>query len=562
MILAACIEFLVGNLSVDPGVRDVDLDDVAFLQQADVAARSSFRANVSDGGAAACAAESAVRDQSNRLVQLHAGESTGRVEHFPHSRTALRAFVADDNNVAVHDLAGVDGFDGVFFAVEYSGRTGVGKHFRCYGASLDHAAILCDVAPHNGDAACFAVWFVDRTDDVVVFYVRSCKVFAHGFSCCRDKVFVDEAFLVQFTEHCHQTACTVQIVHVSAAGRSQVAEVWNFGAEFVEDVQVKMYACFVGDGQQVEYAVGGAAQSHIAGQSVAQGLFVDDIPRLDVLFHQVHDSHSGVFCQTDPSAVHCRDRTVSRQGDADCFGETVHAVCRIHAGAGSAARAYVLFEFQKIIIIDDIGFSRANCFKHLGKAGFFAFYKTGHHRTSGADNGRDIHANSCHDHARYDLVAVWNQYKTIECVSHGHGFHTVCDQLSAWETVFHADMAHSDAVADADRRYFDRCTASHADAGLYGFSYFIQVHMTRYDFTLSGNDTDQRPFQLFLRISHRVEQTPHRSTFYALGYFITSHFHFPFRSGDFPETLYFVLIRKKRRRKRRRHFPSFKFIKP
>ena len=50
-----------------------------------------------------------------------------------------------------------------------------------------------------------------------------------------------------------------------------------------------MYACFVGDGQQVEYTVGGTAQSHIAGQSIAQGLFVDDVPCLDVLFHQVHD---------------------------------------------------------------------------------------------------------------------------------------------------------------------------------------------------------------------------------------------------------------------------------
>lgn len=90
----------------------------------------------------------------------------------------------------------------------------------------------------------------------------------------------------------------------------------------------------------------------------------------------------------------------------------------------------------------------------------------------------------------------------------------------------------------------------------------VQVHMTWNDFAFGGNDTDQWAFQFFFRISHCIEQTPHRSAFYALGYFITSHFHFPFRSGDFPETLYFVLIRKKRRRKRRRHFPSFKFIEP
>ena len=52
VILASCIEFLVRNLSVDLRVRDVDLDDVAFLQQSDVAAGSSFRTNWSDGGSA------------------------------------------------------------------------------------------------------------------------------------------------------------------------------------------------------------------------------------------------------------------------------------------------------------------------------------------------------------------------------------------------------------------------------------------------------------------------------------------------------------------------------
>ena len=68
MILASCIEFLVRNLSVDLGVRDVDLDDVAFLQQSDVAAGSSFRTNVSDGGTATCTAESAVSDEGDRFV--------------------------------------------------------------------------------------------------------------------------------------------------------------------------------------------------------------------------------------------------------------------------------------------------------------------------------------------------------------------------------------------------------------------------------------------------------------------------------------------------------------
>ena len=62
-------------------------------------------------------------------------------------------------------------------------------------------------------------------------------------------------FLVSSLKNCRESACVVEVVHVSAACRCEVAEVRHFRAEFVENIQVQLYAGFVCDSQQMEHAV-------------------------------------------------------------------------------------------------------------------------------------------------------------------------------------------------------------------------------------------------------------------------------------------------------------------
>jgi hypothetical protein len=51
----------------------------------------------------------------------------------------------------------------------------------------------------------------------------------------------------------------------------------------------------------------------------------------------------------------------------------------------------------------------------------------------------------------------------------GHHFNGVGDQFPAAQRVFHADVIHGDAVADADDTELHRGAAGHVNAGFDGF---------------------------------------------------------------------------------------------
>ena len=210
---------------------------------------------MTDGSTSAGAAETSVSDESNSLVQFHSGKSTCRVEHLSHAGTALRAFVSDNNHIAVNNLSIVDSIDSILFAVEYSRRTAVLQHFRSYSTSLYNASVLSDIAPHYRDTACLTVRLVNRSDDVIILDISTLDVFADSLAGSSYETFVDETLLCQFAENSHESAGTVQVMHVSVACRSQMAEVRNLGTELIEDIQIQLNTGLVGDSQQMEHAV-------------------------------------------------------------------------------------------------------------------------------------------------------------------------------------------------------------------------------------------------------------------------------------------------------------------
>src|SRR5262249_27867361 len=160
-----------------------------------------------------------------------------------------------------------------------------------------------DIAPKNGDSAGFAVWIVVGTDRRRVFILSVCDILADGFAGGCDQGFVDVAALDQLVLNGRHAARLKQILNVGGACGSQVAEIWNLCAHLVKQLQIHRHSRLVGDGQQMENAVGGAAQSHVAGEGVSDRLFIDDVPGFNILFNQVHDSHSRVLCKLDTAAV-------------------------------------------------------------------------------------------------------------------------------------------------------------------------------------------------------------------------------------------------------------------
>ena len=89
------------------------------------------------------------------LVQAHAGDGGGGIEHLPHAGAAPGPFVADDHHVTGHDLSGVDGGDGLVLTVEHPGGAGVDQHLRRYGGPLYHGAVRRQVSPSTASPPVF-----------------------------------------------------------------------------------------------------------------------------------------------------------------------------------------------------------------------------------------------------------------------------------------------------------------------------------------------------------------------------------------------------------------------
>ena len=97
--------------------------------------------------------------------------------------------------------------------------------------------------------------------------------------------------------------------------RCKMTKVRRFGADFVDYVEVKRIARLVGNSQKVQHAVARTTQSHVASKCVADRLFVDNIPCLDILVDKVHNCHTRVLGKCNSCAGYGRYSSVARERD-------------------------------------------------------------------------------------------------------------------------------------------------------------------------------------------------------------------------------------------------------
>jgi len=459
-----------------------------------------------DRSSAACAGKPTVGDQRNGLIQFHTRQCTGRVEHFTHAGAALWPFVTDHNDVAIVDSAVINGVNRLFLAVEDTGRAGVPKHFRRNGTALDHTAFRRKIAPENLDSAGRAVRLGDRTDRICIQNMGTCNVFADGFSRCGKCIGIQQSFFEQLGLYRRNTSRAIQILHMCRACRRQVAQVGHFGAHLIKKLKIQLDSCLVCDGKQMQYAVGTAAERHIARKGIADRSFIDDIAGGDVLFHQRHDRHARMFCKQRALVTDGRNGAVARQCNSDRFAKAVHAVCRIHSRTAATSWAASLLAFRQFVFVDDSCLVGAHRFKHFRKTDILAVIPPCKHRAAAADDSRNIQANRGHHHAGNNFIAVRDQNEAVQLMRHCHGFHTVRNQLTAGQRIFHSNVSHRNSVADADGRNQDRRTTRHPDSSLDGIRNFIEVKVTRNNLAVSADNADQRPVKLFLGVSHCIEQ--------------------------------------------------------
>ena len=185
-----------------------------------------------------------------------------------------------------------------------------------HGAALDDAAIGGDVAPQNLQTTGLRIGIIDGTDGLVVQDVSALDVLAEGLAGDGGDIEVQQTLLGQLCLHGRDAAGGVEVGHVGGACGGQMAEVRGLGAYLIEKLQIDRHTGLVGDGQQVQNGIGGAAQRHIAGQRIADGALVDDLAGGDTLLHHIHDGHTGVFCQLQPLGVDGGDAGYRDVGDA------------------------------------------------------------------------------------------------------------------------------------------------------------------------------------------------------------------------------------------------------
>ena len=140
------------------------MNGVALAHGGDRAANCRFWSDVAGHQAASCAGETAVGEERHSFGKLgDARDGGGDEQHLAHARAALRAFIANDDNVVRLDLAGLDGVQSVFFGVEDARRAAMLQAL--VSGDLDDAAVGSEIAFEDDESAGWLDGIAQRVDD-------------------------------------------------------------------------------------------------------------------------------------------------------------------------------------------------------------------------------------------------------------------------------------------------------------------------------------------------------------------------------------------------------------
>ncbi len=180
-LAAAACEFRVADEEFERAVGDVELDEVACLDEGERATRCGFRGHVQDAGAVAGAAHAGVRD-ADHVADAGFEEFLRDGEHAPfwHAGAAERTGVAENENGFRGDVEVVRVDDLLEFRVgiEDEGGAGMGEQVRVGGGGFDDGSVWAEVAAEDEGTAFWGERVLWRQDDIGVEDFGVCDVFA------------------------------------------------------------------------------------------------------------------------------------------------------------------------------------------------------------------------------------------------------------------------------------------------------------------------------------------------------------------------------------------------
>src|SRR6187455_905019 len=102
---------------------------------------------MSNNEAVAATGKSSIGDERNFVAEPSPHDGACRTQHFPHSGTTARTFVANHHDIARFDLAGKDRSRGAFFTIKNSGSASEAQSF--LAGDLRNRAFRREVAVHH-----------------------------------------------------------------------------------------------------------------------------------------------------------------------------------------------------------------------------------------------------------------------------------------------------------------------------------------------------------------------------------------------------------------------------
>ena len=319
---------------------------------------------------------------------------------------------------------------------------------------------------------------INAVDDRGIQDFCVCNPLAYSPRHCQC-VQMKQILLGQFLHHRRDAARLVQILHVMCTGRAQLRNVRSASADFIKERRRELNTCFVCDCRKVKDGVGRSANPHINGDGILECITCHYIARANILSDEIENNgacHLGE--QTTFSGIRCRYCPVPGKPHAEHLGQRVHGVCGKKPRTRTTAGAGMFLDRRHFLCVHLSGGKHAGGLECLTNTDVAPVMAACQHRSSADQNGRNVQTCCRHQHSRNNLVAVWNQNKSIKARRHGNGLNRIGDQLTAGKGVFHPCMPHCNSITHTDGRKFNRCAAGSSHAEFYGFRNRIEMKMT------------------------------------------------------------------------------------
>ena len=360
---------------------------------------------MADAEAARAARETSVSDERHLFARALPIKRRGRRQHLAHARSAARALVANDDDVAVLVVASSDRRETIFLGIEAAG--GTGELVTLEAGDLHDRAVRCEVALQANDAAGRGQRLVRRVNDVLVripFHVL--EILGNRAAGHCHAVAVQEAVVEQ---RLHEQRHAARLEHVLGnvlSARLHVGDVRRLLEDFGDVEEVEFNAALVRHGRQVQRAVGGAAGGSDDGRGILQRLAGDDVARADVAGEQFHHHLAGGHTEAVADFVGSGSARRIGEREADRLGDASHCVGRELAATSASRRARDLFEQLQIFVGHLADRVQADGLEDVDDGHVPALEGAGQDRAAVDENRRHVKAQHRHHHAGQRLVAA------------------------------------------------------------------------------------------------------------------------------------------------------------